>query len=50
MPSERLPARALPLAWRRLRRGARSGELLILALAVAAAVSLKTAATSSGMG
>jgi putative ABC transport system permease protein len=38
MPSERLPARALPLAWRRLRRGARSGELLILALAVAVAV------------
>lgn len=38
MPSERGPVHALPLAWRRLRRGARSGELMILALAVAVAV------------
>lgn len=30
--------RALPLAWRRLRRGGRSGELIILAIAVAIAV------------
>ena len=30
-----MKARALPLAWRRLRRGRRSGELAILAVAVA---------------
>jgi putative ABC transport system permease protein len=33
-----MKARALPLAWRRLRRGRRSGELAILAVAVAIAV------------